>query len=89
MAEICGSPDTDEWLKLKVGSIVLLPSGNKLLVVDDDGGYEAKSKPVNHYSYDKVLHYTFAVLEDGSTIRLQRNKVAFDIFCETWKVLSY
>lgn len=85
MAEICGSPDTDEWLRLKVGSIVELPSGGKLLVVDDDGGYEAK--PVNYYG--KVLHYTFAVLEDGSTLRLQRNKVAFDIFCETWKVLSY
>jgi len=87
VAEICGSPDTDEWLKLKVGSIVQLPNGGRLLVVDDDGGYEAKS--VNYCGSNKVLHYTFAVLEDGSTLRLQRNKVAFDIFCETWKVLSY
>ncbi len=84
MAEICGSPDTDEWLRLKVGSIVEIPSGGKLLVVDDDGGYDSKV-----VDYRKVLHYTFAVLDDGSTLRLQRNKVAFDIFCETWKVLSY
>lgn len=85
MPEICGSPDTDAWLRLKVGSIIQLPSGNKLLVVDDDGGYEAKP----NFGSGKVLHYTFAVLDDGSTLRLQRNKVAFDIFCETWKVLSY
>ena len=84
MSEICGSPDTDEWLRLKIGSIVQLPGGGKMLVVDDDGGYE--TKPV---IYGKILHYTFAVLDDGSTLRLQRNKVAFDLFCEAWKVLSY
>ena len=82
MPEICGSPDTDEWLKLKVGSVVQLPSGGKLLVVDDD-------HELLNFAISARAHYTFANLEDGHTLRLPRNQVSFDIFCETWKVLSY
>jgi hypothetical protein len=82
VSEICGSPDTDDWLKLKVGSVIQLQNGNKLLVVDDD-------HELLNFANTMRAHYTFASLEDGSTLRLARNKVAFDIFCETWKVLSY
>lgn len=86
MPEICGSPDTDEWLRLKIGAVVELPSGVQMLVVDDDGGYD--SPVVNWQEPKKRLHYTFAELETGKTLRLPRNQVAFDIFCETWKVLT-
>lgn len=85
MPEICGSPDTDEWLQLKVGDLVELPSGIKLIVIDDDGGYNVPA--VNYQGSARRLHYTFADLEDGKTFRKPRNQVAFDIFCETWKVL--
>lgn len=85
MPEICGSPDTDEWLRLKIGEVVELPTGAQLIVVDDDGGY---SMPIVDYQGPtKRLHYTFANLEDGKTLKIPRNQVAFDIFCETWKVL--
>lgn len=57
-SEICASPNTDEWLRLKNGALVELPSDAQLLVIDD-----------------------------GGTLRVPRNQVAFDIFCETWKVL--
>jgi len=82
MSEICGSPDTDEWLRLKVGSVVELPSGGRMLVVDDDN-------EIFNFHGSPRAHYTFAELETGATLRIARNKVAFDIFCETWKVLTY
>ena len=85
MSEICGSPDTDEWLKLKIGAIVELPSGVRMLVVDDG---DCDSPAVN-WDGSKRLQYTFAELETGKTIHLPRNQVAFDIFCETWKVMTY
>lgn len=85
MPEICASPDTDDYLRLKVGEIVELPSGAMMVVIDDDGGYD---KPIANFCGElKRLHYTFASLEDGNTLRLPRNQVAFDVFCETWKVL--
>ncbi len=85
MSEICASPDTDESLRLSVGSVVQLPSGGRLLVVDDDLGGRDYDRCFG--SDGRRLFYTFAELETGKTLRLPRNQVAFDIFCETWKVV--
>ena len=72
MPEICGSPDTDEWLRLKIGEVVELPTGAQLIVVDDDGGY---SMPIVDYQGPtKRLHYTFANLEDGKPSRYHATK---------------